>query len=75
MIELLASGFKVVVLDNLVNSKEESLNRVEKIVGQKIPFEKVDLRDAAGVEAVFKKYHVSLNCSSCPPFTHFLSLG
>lgn len=64
MIELLASGFKVVVLDNLVNSKEESLVRVEKIAGQKIPFEKVELCDAEAVEAVFKKYIISFSFHS-----------
>jgi UDP-glucose 4-epimerase len=60
VIELIGAGYNVVVLDNLVNSKEESLHRVKKIVGKEIPFEKVDLKDAAGVEKVFQKYNVSV---------------
>jgi UDP-glucose 4-epimerase len=59
VIELIGAGYNVVVLDNLVNSKVESLNRVKKIVGKDIPFEKVDLKDAPAVEKVFQKYHVS----------------
>jgi len=59
VIELIESGYKVVVLDNLVNSKAESLKRVAKIVGQEIPFENVDIRDAAGVEKVFQKYPIN----------------
>ena len=61
VIELIEAGYNVVVLDNLVNSKVESINRVKKIVGGKdIPFEKADLKDAAAVDKVFQKYHVSL---------------
>lgn len=60
VIELIQAGYKVVVVDNLVNSKSESLNRVKKIVGgQDIPFENVDIRDKAGLEKVFQKYSVS----------------
>ncbi len=47
------------VVDSLVNAKEESLKRIQKIVNQDIPFEKVDIRDAAGLEKVFQKYPVS----------------
>jgi len=58
VIELIESGYKVVVVDNLVNAKQASLKRVAKIVGQEIPFEKVDLRDAVALEKVFQKYSV-----------------
>lgn len=47
------------MLDNLVNSKVESIKRVQKIVNKEIPFEEVDLRDKAEVERVFNKYSVS----------------
>ena len=52
-LELLEAGYDVVVLDNLYNSCEESLRRVEKLTGKKIRFYKVDLLDAAGMEALF----------------------
>jgi len=42
-ISLVENGFTPVVVDNLINSSEESLNRVAKIVGQEIAFYNVDL--------------------------------
>ena len=36
--ELLDKGYEVVVVDNLVNSSEEAVKRVEKITGAKVPF-------------------------------------
>ena len=55
-VELLQAGYEIVVVDNLCNSSEESLRRVEKITGKKIPFEKLDLCDEEATEALFKKY-------------------
>ena len=37
-VELLNSGYDVVVLDNLSNSSEESLRRVQKITGKSLKF-------------------------------------
>ena len=37
-IELINAGYDVVVVDNLVNSSEEAVKRVEKITGAKVPF-------------------------------------
>ena len=53
--ELLNLGHEVVVVDNLCNSSEESLNRVEKITGKRPVFYQVDLLDKEGLEAVFAK--------------------
>ena len=53
-IELLNEGHEVVVVDNLSNSKEESLRRVEELTGKSLSFHKVDLRDKAALDAVFK---------------------
>ena len=54
-VELLNAGYDVVVLDNLCNSSEESLNRVREITGKDLTFYKVDLLDADAVEDVFRK--------------------
>ena len=54
-IELISAGYEVVVVDNLVNSSEEAVKRVEKITGSKVPFYKVDILDAQGLEEVFTK--------------------
>ena len=52
-LELLRAGYEVVVVDNLSNSKEESLKRVRKISGKDLTFIKADLVDRAALEAVF----------------------
>lgn len=55
IIELLNSGHKVVVADNLSNSSEESLRRVEKIANVVIPFYKIDVRDNDALDKVFSE--------------------
>lgn len=53
---LLEEGYEVVVVDNLSNSSQESLHRVEKITGKKVDFNLVDIRDKEALEAVFGKH-------------------
>lgn len=55
-IELIQSGHSVVIIDNLSNSSEEAVHRVEKITSTSIPFHQVDLRDTEALDAVFAKY-------------------
>lgn len=52
VIELLAAGHEVFVIDNYVNSSPLALKRVQEITGQNIPFAEVDIRDRAGLENV-----------------------
>lgn len=52
-VELLNAGYELVVVDNLCNSKEEALRRVEAITGKKLHFHKVDLLDKPALYAVF----------------------
>jgi UDP-glucose 4-epimerase len=54
-VELLAAGYEVVVLDNLVNSSAESISRVQEIAGRKMAFYRVDLLDRQAVNSVFEK--------------------
>ena len=54
IIELLASGHSVVVVDNLSNSSVESLRRVEEITSQSVPFYEFDLRDRARLAELFR---------------------
>ena len=54
-VELLNSGFEVVVIDNLSNSNEEALKRVEEITGKSFKFYKKDLLDREAVEEMFNK--------------------
>ncbi len=53
IVELLNDGHSVVVVDNLSNSNQESLRRVEKITGKSIPFYEIDVRDVDALEKVF----------------------
>jgi len=53
-VELLNEGHQVTVVDNLVNSSEKSLERVEEITGKSLSFHKVDLLDKDKLEEVFK---------------------
>lgn len=54
-VELLNNGYEVVVIDNLVNSCEESIKRVEQITGKSITFYKEDVCNLAAVDAMFAK--------------------
>ena len=46
-VELLAGGYDVVVLDNLSNSNQEALRRVESIAGRAVTFVRGDILDEA----------------------------
>ena len=58
VLALLEVGHDVVVLDNLVNSSEESLRRVAELAGKAATFHKVDLVDGPAVEAVFEQHRI-----------------
>lgn len=53
VVELIQAGYEVVIVDNLSNSKEEVLNRIEKITGTRPTFYKVDLLDRESLNQVF----------------------
>lgn len=53
VLELLEKGYDVTVIDNLVNSSEEALKRVEKLTGKSVRFIKGDVRDKALLDSIF----------------------
>ena len=57
--ELLKEGYDVIVVDNLSNSKEESLKRVQELAGRTLEFHKVDLLDKHSLDAVFANASVN----------------
>ena len=57
-IELLNAGYEVVVLDNLSNSKEESLRRVQEITGKTLEFHLADLLDKPAIDRIFDRAQV-----------------
>ena len=55
-IELLNAGYEIVVLDNLDNSCEKSLDVVKEITGKDFPFYEVDLLDYEATNKVFEEH-------------------
>ena len=53
VLQLLDANYNVIILDNLSNSKLESLRRLKKLSGQEIKFYQVDLLDYDKLEEVF----------------------
>jgi len=58
VLELLENGDQVIVVDNLSNSKLESLKRVEELTGKKPVFHKVDLLNKTDLEQVFNEHPI-----------------
>ena len=56
-VELINSGYDVIVLDNLYNSKEVVLDRIKMITGIRPKFYKVDILDREGLNKVFDKIY------------------
>ena len=57
-VELLNTGYEVVVLDNLSNSSEIALERVQHITGKTLDFVNADLLDKAAVDALFQAHTI-----------------
>ena len=58
-VELLQSGYEVVVIDNLCNSNAESLKRVETITGKNVTFYEGDVRDEALLKKIFRENQIA----------------
>ena len=71
VVELQNAGYDVVVIDNLSNSNEKVLKRIEAITGKAVPFYKVDIRDRDGLERVFEKEKID----SCIHFAGLKAVG
>lgn len=56
VVELLEAGHNVIVVDNLINSKEEAIRRVEEITGKQVAFYRVDLLHKKALEDVFEQH-------------------
>lgn len=57
-VELASAGFDLVIVDNLSNSKRESVRRVEELIGREIPFYSEDIKNADGLRSVFKAHNI-----------------
>ncbi len=70
-VELLNEGYEVVVLDNLSNSSEKSLERVKQITGKEVKFYKGDILD----RDILKKVLETENIESCIHFAGLKAVG
>ena len=70
-VELLDAGYDVVVLDNLSNSSEVALERVEALTGKKITFYKGDVLDRDILFKVFAEQKID----SCIHFAGLKAVG
>lgn len=59
VIELVNSGFDVVIVDNLVNSSYDAVTRIEYITGKKVNFVNADIKDKTALDKVFTDYEIS----------------
>src|SRR5512145_840450 len=55
MVELLASGYDVICVDNFSNSSPEAVRRVEKIAGKRVTLVNGDVRDREVLARVFHR--------------------
>ena len=58
-VELLSSGYGVVVIDNLCNANPVSLERVETLTGKKVTFYEGDVRDEGLLRKIFAENDIS----------------
>lgn len=70
-VELLNTGYEVVVLDNLSNSSEKSLERVKEITGKEVKFYKGDILD----RDILKKILETESIEGCIHFAGLKAVG
>ncbi|WP_421979369.1 UDP-glucose 4-epimerase GalE [Roseibium sp.] len=66
-VAFLEAGYDIVVVDNLSNASDVSLQRIEAITGRKVPCEIADIRDQAKLEEILEKH-------KCNAVVHFAGL-
>lgn len=59
VVELLAAGHEVLVLDNHSNSKPSVIERIHQIAGKKFHYVRADIRDRAAMRGLFAQYTIS----------------
>ena len=57
-LELLTAGHEVIVFDNLSNSSEESLRRVQALANKNLVFVQGDIRNQAELDSVFQDHQI-----------------
>ena len=65
-VELLNNGIDVIVIDNLINSKEEIVEVIEEITDKRLYFFRGDVCDKTFLESVFSMYRLDaiIHCAN-----------
>jgi len=71
VVELQNAGYDVVVVDNLSNSNEKSLERVRAITGKPVSFYKADILDREALNEIFEKEDIT----ACIHFAGLKAVG
>ena len=58
-VELLGAGYRVLALDNLSNSSQDAMRRVERLVGRPVPFVQADVRDRGALDELFRDHAIT----------------
>lgn len=58
VVELINNGYNPIIVDNLVNSKKEVLNRIEKITSIRPSFYQYDVRDEEKLDDIFSSFDI-----------------
>ena len=57
-VQMLNAGIEPIIIDNLCNAKDEVLNRIKDLTGQKPIFYRGDIRDEAFLDSVFNHHDI-----------------
>ena len=70
-VELLNAGYDIVIVDNLYNSNEKSLDRVKELTGKDFSFYQYDIRDKENMRKVFENHKID----ACIHFAGLKAVG
>ncbi len=70
-VELLNAGYEIVIVDNLYNSSEKSLDRVRELTGKDFSFYPYDIRDKENMRKVFEDHKID----ACIHFAGLKAVG
>lgn len=59
VVELVAAGYDILIFDNLCNSSDKVVQRLETICGMPIPLIKADARDRVALDKIFQAYPIT----------------
>ena len=70
-VELLNAGYDIVIVDNLYNSNEKSLDRVKELTGKDFTFYPYDIRDKENMKKIFENHKID----ACIHFAGLKAVG